>query len=89
MSNIDAKVPKSFVSSADIEGSAVYDEDGHKLGKIDHLVIDKTSGHVHKVVLVTKGFLGLGHSHLELPWETLRYSRMLNAYVAAGAAIDK
>jgi hypothetical protein len=55
------------VSTADVEGVAVYDNQGHKLGRIDHLVIDKHSGQVQAVVLVARGFLGLGHSHLKFP----------------------
>jgi len=69
------------ISTADVEGVAVYDCQGNRLGKIDHLLIDKVSGQVRSFVLVTKGFLGLGHGHCELAWQSLRYSRLLHAYV--------
>src|SRR5262245_27279016 len=39
-----------------------------KLGKINHLLVDKVSTQVPVVVLLSKGFLGLGHSHCELDW---------------------
>lgn len=78
-----ARTGYDIISTADVEGVAIYDRKGQKLGKIDHLMIDKSSGQVRSVVLVVKGFLGLGHSHAEVPWQLLKYSRMLHAYVAA------
>jgi uncharacterized protein YrrD len=74
-------VPAEVISSADVAGVAVYDDKGNKLGKIDHLIIHKSSGRVQSVVLVVNGFFGLGHSHAELPWRSLKYSPMLRAYV--------
>jgi sporulation protein YlmC with PRC-barrel domain len=82
MNDNQATVSK-IVSTADVEGVAVYDPTGRRLGKIDHLLIDKASGQVHSVVLLVKGFFGLGHRHAELPWRTLRYNEILRAYVAA------
>ena len=70
--NTQQQPPSETISTADVEGVAVYDRQGRKLGKINHLMIDKTSGQGRSVVLVIKGFLGLG-----------QYSRMLRAFVAA------
>jgi hypothetical protein len=78
--NTQQESPSETISTADVD--AVYDRQGRKLGKIDHLMIDKTSGQVRSVVLVVKGFLGLGHSHTELPWASLKYSRMMPARAA-------
>jgi sporulation protein YlmC with PRC-barrel domain len=78
-----------IVSTADVEGVAVYDAAGRRLGKIDHLLIDKVSGQVHSVVIVVKGFVGLGHSHAELRWDSLRYNDTLRAYVAAADTVRK
>jgi len=35
-----------YVSSEDVEGVTVYDAAGRKIGEVDHLVIEKTSGKV-------------------------------------------
>ena len=70
----------SVVSSEDVEGVQVYDLGGKKVGKIDHLLVEKASGQVVAVVLSVRGFLGLGHSHARLPWSALKYSGKLNAY---------
>ena len=80
----DTKVHASepVISSEDVEGVAVYDEQGKKIGKIDHLVIARLSGRVVSVVLSTGGFFGLGHSHAELPWGALKYNSRLNGFEA-------
>ena len=36
-----------LISSEDVEGTNVYDMKGSKIGDIDHLMIDKVSGHVN------------------------------------------
>lgn len=70
------------ISSDDVEGLAVYDAQGKKIGKINHLVIEKASGRVVSVVLKVSGFLGLGYSHAELLWGALKYSSRLNGFEA-------
>jgi sporulation protein YlmC with PRC-barrel domain len=34
------------VSSDDVEGATIYDDVGKKIGKIDHLIIEKMTGKV-------------------------------------------
>jgi sporulation protein YlmC with PRC-barrel domain len=63
----------SFVSSSDINGTDVYGSDGSKIGSIDHLVIDKSSGKVAYAVMGFGGFLGLGQDHHSIPWGALKY----------------
>ena len=70
------------ISSEDVEGVAVYDARGKKLGKIDHLVIEKISGRVVSVVLNVRGFMGLGYTHAELPWSALKYNGRLHGFEA-------
>jgi sporulation protein YlmC with PRC-barrel domain len=72
--------PSPVVSTEDIEGTPVYDGRGRKLGRIDHLNIDKVSGSVVSVVLTIAGFFGIGHSHREVPWEALIYSPERHGY---------
>jgi sporulation protein YlmC with PRC-barrel domain len=70
-----------LISSEDVEGTNVYDQRGAKIGEIDHLMIDKMSGHVTYAVMSFGGFLGLGHSHYPIPWAALKYDTKLNGYV--------
>jgi uncharacterized protein YrrD len=79
------------IPSTDVEGVPVYDQHGRKLGRIDHLLIDKVSGFVVGVVLNVTGFFGIGHSHRQLAWSSLRYSTRLHGYevVTVAAPQDK
>jgi sporulation protein YlmC with PRC-barrel domain len=72
----------AVISSEDVEGASIYDRLGKKIGKIDHLIIERLSGRVVSVVISGTGFLGLGHSHVELPWAALTYKHNLKGYEA-------
>jgi sporulation protein YlmC with PRC-barrel domain len=61
------------VSRSGCGGVAVYDGVGRKIGQVDHLVIEKTTGKVLGVVVNVSGFVGLCHSHREIPWSELHY----------------
>ena len=49
-----------IISSDKVEGTAVYNNAGDKLGSIDDLMIDKRSGQIRYAVLEFGGFLGMG-----------------------------
>ncbi len=72
---------RNMISSNDVQGSAVYDLKGTKIGDIDHLMIDKVSGRTNYAVMSFGGFLGLGESHYPIPWTTLKYDTNLDGYV--------
>ena len=69
------------ISSKKVEGTAVYNPQGVKLGSIDDLVIDKVSGNVRYAVLEFGGFLGMGTDRYPLPWSKLSYSTEHDGYV--------
>ena len=73
--------PSSVISSDRVEGTAVYDPAGEKLGSIDNLMIDKVSGQVRYAVLEFGGFLGIGTDRYPLPWSTLKYDTNKDGYV--------
>jgi hypothetical protein len=62
-----------LVSSADVDGTAVYDRNHNAVGTIDHLMIDKVSGKVAYAVMRFGGFLGFGEEHYPVPWNALTY----------------
>ena len=70
-----------IISSDRVEGSAVYNAGGDKLGSIDDLMIDKRSGAVRCAVLEFGGFLGMGTDRYPLPWNVLKYDTALGGYV--------
>jgi sporulation protein YlmC with PRC-barrel domain len=69
------------ISSDKVEGTAVYNAAGDKLGSIDNLVIDKRSGLVRYAVLEFGGFLGIGTDRYPVPWSMLTYDTEKDGYV--------
>lgn len=62
-----------LISSRRVEGTAVYDRDGARLGTIHSVMIGKRSGQVAYAVLSSGGFLGLGAHVYPVPWPLLTY----------------
>ena len=79
------------ISSDKVEGTAVYNTTGDKLGSIDDLMIDKISGQVRYAVLEFGGFLGMGTDRYPIPWKVLEYSTDKGGYVVPldKARLDK
>jgi PRC-barrel domain len=71
-----------LISSEKVEGTAVYDRNGDRLGSIHHVMIDKYTGQVAYAVMAFGGFLGIGESYHPLPWKSLTYDTRLGGYVA-------
>jgi sporulation protein YlmC with PRC-barrel domain len=69
------------ISSDNVEGTAVYNNAGEKLGSIDDLMIDKVSGQVRYAVLEFGGFLGMGTDRYPLPWNMLKYDHSKGGYI--------
>ncbi|MGN6831389.1 PRC-barrel domain-containing protein [Paucibacter sp. M5-1] len=69
------------ISSDKVEGTAVYNPNGDKLGSIDDLMIDKRSGMVRYASLEFGGFMGIGTDRYPLPWSLLKYDTALDGYV--------
>ena len=71
----------TLISSDKVEGTAVYNRDGEKLGSIHTLMIDKVSGKVAYAVMSFGGFLGIGDRYHPLPWSVLDYETSQGGYV--------
>lgn len=69
------------ISSERVEGTAVYNAAGDKLGTIDELMIDKVSGQVCYAVMEFGGFLGIGTDRYPVPWSMLKYDTAQDGYV--------
>ena len=61
-------------------GKAVYGAEDKKIGSIESVMIDKTTGENAYAVLSFGGFLGVGKEHYPVPWKVLRYDSELDAY---------
>jgi hypothetical protein len=71
----------ALISSDKVEGTAVYDRAGEKLGSINSVMIDKISGKVAYAVMSFGGFLGMGDRYHPLPWHVLTYDTGQGGYV--------
>lgn len=69
------------IASDKVEGTAVYNREGEKLGTISRFMVDKLSGKVDYAELSFGGLFGLGQDHYPLPWDVLRYDPDQSGYV--------
>jgi sporulation protein YlmC with PRC-barrel domain len=70
-----------LIASDKVEGTAVYNRRGERLGSIYNFMVDKRSGQVAYAVLSFGGFLGIGDSYYPLPWKALTYDTGQGGYV--------
>lgn len=69
-----------LISSRRVEGTAVYDRSGGRLGTIHSVMIGKRSGKVAYAVLSAGGVLGIGSRVHPIPWDVLTYDVDLDGY---------
>ena len=62
-----------LIASNRVEGTAVYNREGEKLGRIEYFMVDKRSGRADYAVMSFGGLFGLGDHHHPLPWDVLDY----------------
>ena len=70
-----------LIASNKVEGTAVYNRQGERLGEVYNFMVDKRSGQVAYAVMSFGGFLGMGQSYHPLPWKVLTYDTSQGGYV--------
>ena len=70
-----------LISADKVEGTAVYNPAGEKVGSVSNIMIDKISGRVAYAVLAAGGILGMGKEVFALPWDVLSYDTGKGGYV--------
>ena len=70
-----------LISSDKVEGTAVYNRQGERLGSVYNFMVNKRTGQVAYAVMSFGGFLGIGDSYHPLPWKALNYDTNLGGYV--------
>ena len=71
---------RRYIESDRVEGTAVYDARGHRVGEVKRLIIEKVSGQVAFVIIAFQSFFGLGEDDHALAWNKLHYDRTLEGY---------
>jgi len=79
--NIAHDETERLISSSKVEGTAVYDAAGEKLGTIKNFMVEKRTGQVEYAVLSSGGLFGAGDRHYPIPWQELRYETERGGYV--------
>src|ERR1700726_655791 len=70
-----------LISSEKVDGTAIYNRNGDRLGTVDPLMIGKFTGQVEYVVMSAGRFLGIGDSYNPVPWKSPTYDVNLGGYV--------
>jgi sporulation protein YlmC with PRC-barrel domain len=70
-----------LIASDKVEGTAVYNREGERLGSIANFMVQKRSGKVEYAVLSFGGFLGMDSEYYPLPWDVLDYDIRQGGYV--------
>ena len=70
-----------LIASNKVEGTAVYNRQGERLGEVYNFMVDKYSGQVAYAVMSFGGFLGIGENYHPLPWRVLDYDTRMGGYV--------
>jgi len=70
-----------LIASNKVEGTAVYNRQGERLGTVYNFMVGKRSGQVAYAVMSFGGFLGMGESYHPLPWNALTYDTNQGGYV--------
>lgn len=68
------------IAADKVEGTAVYNMSGDKVGTIRNVMIDKLSGKVVYATMAVGGVLGIGEKYHALPWNVLTYNTDLGGY---------
>lgn len=76
----EQKSSKPVIESDRVEGTAVFDGQGRRIGEIRRLLIEKVSGQVLYADMTFGGFLGIGTQHHTIPWDKLSYDTALGGY---------
>lgn len=72
-----------LIASDKVDGTAVYSQNGDRLGTVAHFMVGKRDGQVNYAVMTFGGFLGMGTEQYALPWEKLDYDVEKGGYVVA------
>lgn len=81
MAQIETDESETVIASNKVEGTAVYNPQGEKLGSIYNFMVDKETGQVEYAVLQFGGFLGMGSDYYPVPWAALEYDEEQEGYV--------
>lgn len=78
---LDTVETHRLIASDKVDGTAVYDLSGEKLGTIRNFMVDKRSGQAQYAVLQFGGLFGIGSDYYPIPWQKLTFEPSQGGYV--------
>ena len=69
-----------LISSEKVDGTAVYNRDGDRLGTVHHFMVGKRDDRVRYAVMSFGGLFGMGERYHPLPWDVLTYDTGKGGY---------
>lgn len=73
--------PSLLIESDRVEGTAVFNCSGERIGVVRRFLVDKRSGKAQYAEMEFGGFLGIGKETYPLPWEVLDFDVDRGGYV--------
>lgn len=71
----------NLITASRVKGTDVYNSAGERIGHVEDLSIEKSSGQVRYALMSFGGFLGIGDKLHPLPWQVLNYDEEKNGYI--------
>lgn len=71
----------SAIRASKVIGTSVYNHSGDKIGKVEDVMLDKTTNNIMFGVLGFGGFLGMGEKYHPVPWASLDYQKDKGGFV--------
>lgn len=78
---LERQETEDLISSEKVDGTAVYNREGDRLGSIKHFMVGKRDGRVRYAVLTFGGLFGIGERYYPLPWNALSYDANMGGYL--------
>ena len=79
--SVETDETRDLIASNKVEGTAVYNRQGERLGTVYNFMVNKRSGQVAYAVMSFGGLLSMGESYHPLPWNALTYDTNQGGYV--------
>lgn len=70
----------TLICSGKVEGTHVYDQAGKRMGRVETVMLNKTSGQIEYAVVRLPGGLVSGETYRPVAWSDLRYDTAAGGY---------
>ncbi len=71
----------SAIRATKVIGASVYNPAGDRIGKVEDVILDKTTNNIMFAVIGFGGFLGVNEKYHPMPWSALDYQPTRSGYV--------